>query len=208
MIRVGLTGGLGCGKTTVGNMMVGLGAHMVQADAIAHELMSPGKPVFDAVVKHFGREIVQTDGTLDRKKLAEQAFGKGRVAELNAIVHPAVIEQQNIWMDEIGRREPDAIVIVEAALILEAGVKGRFDKLVVVTCDEAAKAERFARRVAGTAAGEAELEAARAEARRRIAAQIPDAEKIKVADHVIDNSGTLEETRRQVASMMEKLRQG
>lgn len=208
MIRVGLTGGLGCGKTTVGNMMVELGAHMVQADAIAHDLMSPGKPVFDAVVKHFGREIVQADGTLDRKKLAEQAFGKGRVAELNAIVHPAVIEQQNIWIDEIARREPEAIVVVEAALILEAGVKGRFDKLVVVTCDEAAKVERFARRVAGTAAGEAELEAARAEARRRNAAQIPDAEKIKVADHVVDNSGTLEETRRQVASMMEKLRQG
>lgn len=202
MLRVGLTGGLGCGKTTVAEMMAARGAHVIHADRIAHELMSPGQDVYDAVVRHFGREIVQTDGNIDRAKLAQAAFGGGKVQELNRIVHPAVIAYQQEWMQRIQERDPQGIAVVEAALILEAGVDGRFDKLVVVTCPREQKIVRFAKRVAAKGMDEAE---ARAEAERRIAAQIPDEEKVKAADFVVDNSGTLTTTQRQVDAVMDEL---
>lgn len=202
MLRVGLTGGLGCGKTTVAAMMAARGAYVIQADTIAHELMRPGQDVYDQVVRHFGPEIVQPGGAIDRVKLAQAAFAGGRVKELNAIVHPAVIAYQQEWMQRIGERDSNAITVVEAALILEAGVKGRFDKLVVVTCPREQKIERYAQRVAREGGDEA---AARAEAERRIAAQMPDEEKIKAADFVIDNSGPLTATQRQVDSVMDEL---
>jgi dephospho-CoA kinase len=202
VLRVGLTGGLGCGKTTVANMMAARGAHVIQADQIAHELMSPGQDVYDAVVRHFGREIVQPDGTIDRARLAQAAFGGGKVQDLNRIVHPAVIAYQQEWMQRIAELEPKAIAVVEAALILEAGVNGRFDKLVVVTCPREQKIERFAKRAAAKGMDAAE---ARAEAERRIAAQMPDEDKIKVADYVIDNSGPLTTTQRQVDAVMDEL---
>lgn len=207
MLRIGLTGGLACGKSTVAEMMAARGAQVIQADAIAHELMSPGQSIYEEVVKRFGREIVNpSDGTIIRSKLAELAFGSGRVQELNRIVHPAVIERQNQWMDEIAKADANAIAVVEAALILEAGVGKRFDKVVVVTCRPEQKIERYAKRtVTGDAGPLAEI-SARKEAQRRIAAQIPDEEKIKVADFVIDNSGSLENTERQVEAMMSKLR--
>lgn len=201
MLRIGLTGGLGCGKTTVASMMAARGAHVIQADHIAHQLMQPGQEVYAAVVRHFGREIVQPDGSIDRGKLAQAAFGGGRVEELNRLVHPAVIAYQQEWMQRIEEKEPQAIVVVEAALILEAGVNGRFDKLVVVTCSRQQKIERFAHRVAAQGGDLAE---ARAEAERRIAAQLPDEDKIKAADHVIDNSGQLTATQSQVDALMDE----
>ncbi|HTW32576.1 MAG TPA: dephospho-CoA kinase [Candidatus Sulfotelmatobacter sp.] len=207
MLRVGLTGGIAAGKSVVGGMFVGLGAHLVQADRIAHSLMQPGESVYNEVVRHFGREILNPDGSVNRGKLAEAAFGNGsaegkrsRVEELNRIVHPAVIRSQDEWMEEMGRQDRNAIAIVEAALILEAGAKERFDRLIVVTCGEEQRAERFAVRQ------RMELEAARKEVARRMAAQLPDAEKIKAADYVIDNSGSLERTREQVSEVWEKLR--
>ena len=202
MLRVGLTGGLGCGKTTVATMMAARGAHVVQADLIAHHLMEPGQSVYDEVVRHFGREIVQPDGRIDRGKLARAAFSGGKVQELNRIVHPAVIAYQHEWMQRIEEAEPNGIAVVEAALILEAGVNGRFDRLVVVTCNHEQKVERFAKRVAHDGLDAA---AARAEAERRIAAQMPDEEKVKVADFVIDNSGSLTATQQQVDEMMDAL---
>ncbi|MEO5936906.1 MAG: dephospho-CoA kinase [Terriglobales bacterium] len=202
MLRIGLTGGLGCGKTTVASMMAARGAHVIQADQIAHQLMQPGQEVYAGVVRHFGREIVQSDGSIDRGKLAQVAFGGGRVEELNRLVHPAVIAYQQEWMQRIEEKEPQAIVVVEAALILEAGINGRFDKLVVVTCSREQKIERFAQRVAAQGG---EVEVARAEAERRIAAQLPDEDKIKAADYVIDNSGALTSTQSQVDALMDKL---
>ncbi len=202
MLRIGLTGGLGCGKTTVASMMAARGARVIQADHIAHQLMQPGQPVYDAVVRHFGREVVQSNGAIDRAKLAQAAFGGGRVEELNRLVHPAVIAYQQEWMQRIAEEDTKALAVVEAALILEAGVNGRFDKLVVVTCSREQKIERFAQRVAaqgGDAAG------ARAEAERRIAAQMPDEDKINAADYIIDNSGPLTATQRQVDVLMDKL---
>jgi len=179
-------------------MFVRLGAHLVQADAIAHQLMHPGEAVYAEVVRHFGRGILNPDGTVNRARLAEAAFGSSaetrtsRIAELNRIVHPAVIRSQEGWAEEVGRRDPSAIAIVEAALILEAGAGKRFDRLVVVTCRPEQRAQRWARRLK---IGE---ETARHEVTRRMAAQLPDEEKIKAADYVIDNSGSLDETEAQV----------
>ncbi len=207
MLKLGLTGGIASGKSAVGEMFVQLGAHLVQADAIAHWLMEPGNPVFDEVVRRFGSEIVNPDGRINRSRLAEVAFGKPggappRVKELNTIVHPAVIAHENQWMVEIGQRDPDAIAIVEAALILESGVASRFDRLAVVTCHPEQRILRYAQRL-----GISE-EAARAEVTRRMAAQIPDEEKIQAADFVIDNSGSLDATERQVQQVYAALRSG
>jgi dephospho-CoA kinase len=210
MLKVGLTGGIAAGKSAVGEMFVQLGARLVQADLISHSLMQPGKPVLDEVVRHFGQEILNPDGSLNRAKLAELAFAQGtdaegkpksRVLELNAIVHPAVIRQQEEWMDEIGKQDPKSVAIVEAALILESGAAKRFDRLIVVTCTEEQRAIRFAARQ------KVDLETARKEVQRRMAAQLPDEEKIKAADYVIDNSGALERTREQAQQIWQKLRQ-
>ena len=206
MLRVGLTGGIACGKTVVGEMFAARGAHVIQADRIAHQLMQPGGPVYNQVVLHFGRQILEPDGRINRQKLAEAAFGPPaaggapRVEELNRIVHPAVIASQEEWMADIQRRDPHAIAIVEAALILEAGVAHRFDKLIVVTCAGEARLQRFAHRL------RLDLEAARRELERRMAAQMPDEEKARRADYVIDNSGALAETERQVDTIMQELR--
>jgi len=205
MLRVGLTGGIASGKSVVGEMLVALGAHLVQADRIAHQLMLPGQPVYNEVVRHFGGAILNPDLSVNRAKLAESAFGsaapeQSRIQELNRIVHPAVIRSQDGWMEEIGRQDPNAVAVVEAALILEAGAAKRFDRLIVVTCNDEQRIARFAAR------HKLDLEAARKEVERRMAAQLPEAEKAKAADYVIDNSGSLDQTREQVRQVWEKLR--
>ncbi len=209
MLKVGLTGGIASGKSVVGEMLVALGAHLVQADRIAHQLMLPGQPVYNEVVRHFGGGILNPDLSVNRAKLAEAAFGpaspstaSSRIQELNRIVHPAVIRSQEEWMQEIGRQDPHAVAIVEAALIIEAGAAGRFDRLIVVTCSDEQRVARFAARQ------KLELDAARKEVARRMAAQLPEAEKIKAADYVIDNSGSLDQTREQVRQVWEKMRDG
>jgi len=204
LLKIGLTGSISCGKSAVGEMFVKLGAHLIKADEIAHSLMEPGRPVHEEIVRRFGRGVLASDGTINRRSLAEAAFAKDpatgnqRALELNAIVHPAVIRHENEWMDEIGKRDPNAIAIVEAALILEAGVADRFDHLVVVTCSPEQRIERFGKRQAIS------TEAARAEVERRMAAQFPETAKIKAADIVIDNSGSLEATEQQVQNVFAK----
>jgi dephospho-CoA kinase len=202
MLRLGLTGGIASGKSVVGEMFVKLGAHLIQADAVSHSLMQPGLPVYNQVVRRFGREILNGDGSVNRSRLAEAAFGSTspRVQELNEIVHPAVIEYENKWMEGICRRDPNAIVIVEAALILESGAGHRFDRLVVVTCRPEQRIARFASRMAISE------DAARREVARRMAAQISDEEKILAADFVIDNSGSLAATEQQVLQVFAELR--
>jgi dephospho-CoA kinase len=208
MLKVGLTGGIAAGKSVVGEMFAALGAHLVQADRIAHSLMQPGEPVYNEVVRRFGRGILNPDGSVDRAKLAEAAFGTSataggkrasRIEELNRIVHPAVIRSQDDWMNAIGQQDPNGIAMVEAALILEAGAGDRFDRLIVVTCNEEQRASRFAARQ------RIDLETARKEVTRRMAAQLPDDEKVKAADYVIDNSGSLEQTREQVRQVWQRL---
>jgi dephospho-CoA kinase len=205
LLKLGLTGGIASGKSVVGEIFVKLGAHLIQADAVAHSLMQPGRAVHEEVFRRFGREILNPDGSINRPRLAEAAFGTPggappRVKELNEIVHPAVIEHENKWMEEVARRDPNAIAIVEAALILESSGANRFDHLIVVTCRPEQRVLRFARRL-----GISE-DAARAEVARRMAAQIPDEEKIKAADFVIDNSGSLDATEQQVNRVFAALR--
>ncbi len=199
MLKVGLTGGIAAGKSVVGEMFVKLGAHLIQADQISHQLMQPGQPVHQEVVKHFGPGILNPDQTVNRPKLAEAAFS-GRIQELNQIVHPAVIQKQNEWMAEVGAQEPHAIAIVEAALILEAGFGDDFDRLIVVTCREEQRIQRWAHRM------NVDEESARREVARRMAAQFSDEEKIKASDYVIDNSGSLDETQKQVSEIYIRLK--
>jgi dephospho-CoA kinase len=208
MLKVGLTGGIASGKSTVGEMLVALGAHLVQADRIAHQLMLPGQPVYNEVVRHFGGGILNPDLSVNRSKLAEAAFGSdagssavsSRIQELNRIVHPAVIRSQEEWMEEAGRQDPHAIAVVEAALIIEAGAAKRFDRLIVVTCSDEQRIARFAARQ------RLPIEDARKEVERRMAAQLPEAEKVKAADYISDNSSSLDHTRNQVQKIWEQLR--
>lgn len=200
MLRVALTGGMSCGKSAAAEMFAAEGAHVIQADRVAHQLMRPGQAVYDQVVKHFGRDIVQADGVIDRSLLAAKAFSDPvRIAELNQLVHPAVIAEQERWMAEQEKQDPGGIAIVEAALILEARVGRRFDKIVVVTCTPEQRLERFAARAKVTTAQ------ASAEVDRRMAAQMPESEKVKAADFVIDNSGDLDRTRKQVHQIYRQL---
>jgi dephospho-CoA kinase len=208
LVKAGLTGGIASGKSVVGEMFVALGAKLIQADRISHELMRPGQPVYDQVVRHFGDGILNSDRSVNRSKLAEAAFGSSsegqpqattRIEELNRIVHPVVIRAQEEWMDEMGRQDANAIAIVEAALILESGAAKRFDCLIVVTCTDEQRVARFAARQ------KLSLDAAKKEVARRMAAQLPESEKIKAADYVIDNSGSLERAREQVQQVWEKL---
>jgi dephospho-CoA kinase len=200
MLRVGLTGGVACGKSTVARMFADLGANILNADTIAHELYRPGQEVLQQLVEHFGPEILKPDGELDRARLASLVFDGGRVEELNRIVHPAIIRQQDQWMRALGEKDRYAVAIVEAALIFEAGVKDHFDRIMVVTCKPAQKIARFARR---TSMSE---DAARADVERRNKAQMPDEEKARRADFVIDNSGSVEESRPQVQRIYSELK--
>ena len=205
-MKVGLTGGISSGKTVVGEMFAALGVAVIDADHIAHALMQPGQGVYAEVVRHFGVGILNPDRTVNRSRLAEAAFGppnqndRSRVQELNRIVHPAVIQRQEEWMNEIGRKQPQAIAMVAAALIVEAGAAKRFDRLIMVTCQPEQRFQRWAnlRKV--------DQEAAAREVTRRMAAQLPDEEKIKLADYVIDNSGSLDNTQKQVKGVYEELR--
>jgi dephospho-CoA kinase len=199
MLRVGLTGGIASGKSTVAWLLAAHGAQVLDADAVVRDLMQPGAPVYHEVVKHFGRDIVNQDGTINRKALANLVFPSGRVRELNAIVHPAVVRHQDDWMAEIEGGDPQAIAVVEAALILEAGAKGHFDKMIVVTCPIEKRVQRYAERF-GISAKDA-----RAEVERRSRAQMPDQEKVKFADYVIDNSGTLAGLEKKVEEVFAEL---
>jgi dephospho-CoA kinase len=201
MLKIGLTGGIASGKSLVSRMFVDLGAHCIDADEIAHELMRPGEAVYDEVVRKFGNEILNPDQSVNRAKVAELAFDKRRprIYELNRIMHPEVIKRYESWMEEIRRREPEAIAILEAALVLEAGLRRRFDRIVVVTCKPQQRIERWAQRF------NLDPETAKTEVTRRMMAQAPDEAKIQAADYVIDNSGSVEATRNQVERVYETL---
>jgi dephospho-CoA kinase len=224
MLRIGLTGGLGSGKSTVAAILRELGAEVIEADELGRALMEPGQPVFSAIVAHFGPEVVGPDGRLNRARLADLAFKEGRVQELNAIIHPAVIEAEERWMQQVFARSPAAVAVVESALIFEverdarlrgesetllANWRQRMDRIIVVTAPDEMKIVRFAARVSPAEEGRATgvpsdsssslgWQAAEASARERIQHQIPDAEKAARADYVIENDGDLAALRAQV----------
>jgi dephospho-CoA kinase len=207
MLRVGLTGGLGSGKSTAAGLFAALGAHVLQSDALGRELMEPGQPIYEKMIVHFGRGIVLATGQLDRAVLARIAFGEGRVEELNAIAHPLVIARQAELSKKIFEREAHAVVIVESALIFEtkygapdgSGWQSRFDKIILVTAPEEIKIARFvARSSAGRTVDEGQRAELEAEARRRLAQQISDEQKSALCDYVLTNGGPLKELEWQV----------
>ncbi len=205
MLRVGLTGGLGSGKSTAAGIFQSLGAHILSSDEIGRALMQPGEAVFDAVVAAFGPSVLLPDGKLDRPALARLAFAGGRLEELNAIVHPAVINRQTDLAAAIGQRDSNAIVIVESALLFETkygggeGWRHRFDTLILVTAPEEVRIARFiARSTAGRSVSPEELADLTAEAYRRIAQQIPDEQKSSLCDYILINDGPLSELEWQI----------
>ncbi len=219
MLRVGLTGGLGSGKSTIGKMFAELGAHVIDADEVGRSLMQPGQSVYDRIVEHFGQQVVRSDGTLDRRALAELAFGGGRIEELNRIVHPATIAAQEEWMRNVFTADPEAVAIVESALIFEAsgeventadtrasvpGWRQRFDRIILVTAPDDLKIRRFVER--SRERSEANPGALTQDARRRLTAQIPDEKKIPLCDWVIDNSSDVDSTRAAVAKIYSQLK--
>ena len=208
MLRVGLTGGLSSGKSTVARMLAHHGAHIISADDIGRELMQPGQPVFRAITDHFGPSVLAPDGTLDRSALARIAFADRRVEELNAIIHPAVIARQAELAAQIAARNPNAVIVVESALLFEtrhAGPHGwhnRFDRILLVRATEELKIARFLHRtLQNSNPAENELAAQTAEARRRLAQQIPDEQKTPYADYVITNNGPLADLQHQVDTL-------
>ena len=205
MLRVGLTGGLGSGKSTAAQMFERRGAVVLSSDTIGRELMQPGQAVYQAVVERFGDTVVLADGVLDRPALARMAFEQGDVEALNAIVHPAVIARQEELMQGM---PADAVVIVESALIFETkyggagGWRERFDRMILVTAPDVVKISRFLERSGATRATQKALEA---EARRRFALQIPDEFKVPHCNFVIRNDGDLVELDRQVECVWQAL---
>jgi len=184
----GLTGNFGSGKSTVASMFLRQGFPVLDADRISREVTSPGGRAYPSVVREFGRRILLPDGTLDRKKLAEIVFSDpSRRARLEAVTHPAILEAMKESLEELSR-EGYRAAVVEAALIHESGRKGLFDAVILVRCDEETQLRRVIARDGMP----------REQASLRLRAQMDAAGKAERSDHVIDNSGSLEETRAQV----------
>lgn len=197
MLKVGLTGSIAVGKSSVLSVFRELGCAVFDADKIAHLVMEPGREAYRDVVDEFGEEILASDKTIDRAKLGAVVFADAeRRKRLNEIVHPRVFEEQSLLLEEVEERTPDGIVIVDAALMIESGGYKRFDKLIVVFCDPQSQLERLMRRN-NLSHEEAEL---------RIRAQMSSDEKRRYGDYEIDTSGTFEETRRRVIEVYEELR--
>ena len=197
MLRVGLTGGLASGKSTVAGFFRELGAFHLDADRLAHELIAPGGSAEREVISRFGGGILGTDGAVDRKALGAIVFSDPEaLADLNAIVHPKVRKEiaQRILEHESGA-SPAEVALVDAALLVESGIHRDLDALIVVACPEPVQLAR-----AGARGGMSE-----SDARSRIAAQAPLAEKLTVADHVIDNGASLDETKQQVRRVWDEL---
>ena len=218
MLRVGLTGGLGSGKSTAAQRFAELGAFVFSADEIGRAMMQPGEPVYAAIVAHFGPGVVKNDGSLDRSALARIAFSEegyksGRLEELNAIVHPAVIARQTELMDDVAARNANAVAIVESALIFETRYGGeggwhkRFDRLIFIKAPEELRIARFIARVAGgKSLSDQERQALENEARRRIARQSETVRNPVNCEYVLTNDGSIEQLRAQVDALWPVLR--
>ncbi|SPF55183.1 Dephospho-CoA kinase [Candidatus Sulfopaludibacter sp. SbA4] len=197
MLKVGLTGGLACGKSFVGAVLAGYGCLVIQADELGHEVLAPGGEAYDAVVREFGADILAPGGRIDRPKLAARVFhSPGDLARLNAIVHPQVVRREEQLVAEFAAHEPHGIAVVEAAILIETGSYRRFDRIILVTCLEEQQVERALRREG----------ALLADIRARLSRQMPLEEKRKFADFVIDTSGEKESTLRQTRAVYQALR--
>jgi dephospho-CoA kinase len=184
----------------------------MEADAVGRAMMQPGEAVYGEIVRAFGPAVVHADGTLDRRKLATIAFADGRVAELNAIVHPPVIAEQRRWMEALEKEQPDAVAIYETALLFEAsraaGTRDwqeRFDRRILVTAPEALRIARYVARMGGPNPDAATRTALEEEAHERIAAQMPDEEKTRLSDTIIRNDASFEDVTRQTEAVYREL---
>jgi dephospho-CoA kinase len=197
MLRVGLTGGLASGKTFVGHALRDLGCYLIEADELGHEVLLPGAEAYDAVIHAFGDEILDQDRHIDRHKLGELVFGQPELlAKLSSLVHPPVAQRQAQAMAGIAQADPAAIVVVEAAILVETGSYKKFDRLIVVVCTLEQQMERAMKRGAYT----------KQEVLARLSRQLPLEEKLRVANYVIDTSGTKENTLEQVRAVYGSLR--
>ena len=197
MLKIGLTGGLACGKSFVGEALASYGCYLIRADELGHEALARGGAAFEPAVAEFGCDILDPAGEIDRRRLAARVFGDAEaLARLNRLVHPAVQRREEQLMAEFAAREPQGIAVVEAAILIENGRYKSFDRLILVTCSEE---QQVARAIHRGGLDEAEV-------RARLSRQMPLAEKRKFADFVIDTSGAKQETLRQTRAVYETLR--
>ena len=197
MLRVGLTGSIAVGKSHVCEVFRELGCHVLDADQTAREVVKPGTKGLSRIVEAFGNGVLQASGELDRKKLGAMVFAdKDKLERLNAIVHPLVIEAQDEWIRGVEDRDPNGIAIIDAALMIESGGYKRFEKLIVVWCEPDIQLQRLMKRD-GLSKEDAEA---------RIRAQMPQEEKKRFADHLIDTSAGFDETREQVKKVYAELK--
>ena len=195
MLRIGLTGGIASGKSTVCGMLQEQGCLILDADDAAHELILKGQPCYDPVVEAFGVKILDTAGEIDRPKLGRIVFENQILLEtLNKIIHPHVIRQILAKLDIMEAKHPQATAVVDASLMIESGFYKSFKRLIVVTCTLARQMERLISRNGFS----------EAQARQRISAQMPLEQKVRFADYIIDNSGSLDETRTQVDALVKE----
>ena len=214
---MGLTGGLGSGKSTVARWLREMGAEVIEADELGRQLMEPGQRVYDEIVRLFGPQVVGPDNRLDRAQLARLAFTEGRLDELNLIVHPAVLDAQSEWMHHVFAADPAAVAVVESALIFEverdarargesegvlANWRQRFDRVIVVTAPEEMRIARYVARISPTGWDDRAAE----DARSRLSRQMTDAEKAARADYVLTNDADLPSLHSQVARLWAQLK--
>ena len=193
----GLTGGIASGKSTVARFMEALGAKVIDADRVGHELLLPPHPIHNKVISHFGQEILKPGGEIDRGRLGAIVFtDRKKLNELTSIMHPSLIARIEELAEELRSRHPRAVILVDAALIYEAGVADRFTKILVAWCRPEQQIERLV----------AKTGVSRQEALRRMASQLPPEEKRRRADYVIDCSGSLEQTRAQVQALYPEIK--
>jgi dephospho-CoA kinase len=196
MLKVGLTGSIGVGKSFVARILEERGCYVIDADVTAREVVLPGTQGLAAVVQAFGAEVLQQDGTLDRKRVASVVFAdEDRRQLLNSILHPCIIERQDELIREWEHSNPNGIAVVDAALMIESGGYRRFDKLIVVHCDPEIQLERVMARGGLT----------REDAQKRIASQMPQEEKLRFADFAIDTSEGFESTQQRTEVVLEQL---
>ncbi len=196
MSYFGLTGGIACGKSTVAQYLRELGAEVIDADRVGHELVQPGLPAYRQLVEVFGRNILSPTGTLERNRLGAIVFANpDKLRQLNAILHPRIIARVEELAGRASEANPRAVVVVDAALIFEAGIGGRFHKVIIAWCRREQQLERLMTKTG----------LSRFEAEQRIDSQMSADDKRRRADFVVDCSGTLEETRAQIGALYAKL---
>jgi len=197
MLRVGLTGGLASGKSTVGRLLQDMGCLLIEDDKLGHQVMEPGGEAYMVIVADFGTDFVNPDGTLNRRRLGSIVFSNPeRLAKLNALIHPPVHAREKALVDAYARDHPDGIAVTEAAILIETGSYKDYDRLIVAVCQPEQQIERSMARDQLT----------RQEVLDRLSRQMPLKEKAKYADFVIDTSGTKENTLQQTRAVYESLK--